>query len=1191
MDDGIDEADENFILTLAKPINATLATAQAVATIVDDDAAPVITVADIRVSEADATARFTATLSVPSSITVTFDYATKDGTAKAGNSYVAAAGTITIPAGETTADIEVTLMDDGIDEADETFILTLAKPLNATLATAQAVATIIDDDATPTLTIAEASAGEADLHVAFTATLSAPAGMIVSVDYQTQDGTAKAGSDYKAASGTLAIPVGQTTATIQVPLIDNTVHNDDKSFALLLSAATNAALVTEVATGTIVDDDEPTVTRHWPAIAGDPSQAVWNIYLKSADIDGIALEAGDELALYDGNRVVGTFQLQAPLSGSIDNNAQLVAWSKLNDVTGYAAGNSWTLRCWDNSAGREYVGARVTFDTTDPAAYSGDTFPAGSAPFSAVDIAFSQGTALPLRGGYQFVSLPIQPDPADMQTIFTQVGDSLDFVRDSSGATLQQAFGDWRNNIGNWSAGLGYLVKMTAGETLFVRGNPVSAMSMDLTAGFHFLAAPADGMTAATAFADLMGNGLDYVRDSDGNILQNSFGSWIDGIGTVQAGEGLLVKMSSAYSGFRYPTGTASGSASVARAAGVRAAISSQRHWSQIMGDPSTAVWSIYLVDATIAGRSMAAGDEVAIFDGDKLVGSMQLSQSLSGSIHQDNLLKVWRTLAEGPGYTPGNSYTIKLYDAANSKEHTVGSVTFPYAGGYAEGVFPTGESPFSAMALSVAPASTLPVISIAGASVLEGGVASFTVNLSVAAEQAVKIDYAVEGQTATLKQDVAAASGTLTIPAGLLSGEIQVQTYSDRRKEGDESFLVRLANPIGASLGVDTAVGIIMDVDAKTPRNVVYTLDVRGTSYGDSATGIASTGKASGSAALSGKGYLVLDLDTRQIATIVKWRDGIGEVHGWDRDGMWYTADTGTANYWFLTSGPAGLADVEQRYVSYSYAQLHGAELGKPVDIGAGSSHISAAMTGLWRGGYAATGARYDAAALAARIDVATTRDSNIRAIVHEDLVDELRSRLGISAEPAAVDQEAVATAAPDAEGLVCYQLSLNGIEAGNGVLRNTSFGGYLVLDIATGQARAIVGGRDAQGGWYRVDDWSEGSRMFYQTQVRSQPYLMVGNGARRDQPSGLNFRLLYGASQHVRLGGANEQPVAFALTGEYWNHSRQDGDAGVYSHGSIQCRVLGEATLTLNRHGLTLDEAVNHLEESLPAIYEKRD
>ena len=87
---------------------------------------PAFRVADARVTEAaGATVDFAVTLSRASSETVTVDYATANGSARAGSDYTQATGTLTFAVGETATTVAVAVLDDAIDEGEETFKLTL----------------------------------------------------------------------------------------------------------------------------------------------------------------------------------------------------------------------------------------------------------------------------------------------------------------------------------------------------------------------------------------------------------------------------------------------------------------------------------------------------------------------------------------------------------------------------------------------------------------------------------------------------------------------------------------------------------------------------------------------------------------------------------------------------------------------------------------------------------------------------------------------------------------------------------------------------------------------------------------------------------------------------------------------------------------------------------------------------------
>jgi len=85
--------------------------------------------------------------------------------------------------------------------------------------------------------------------------LSAASANKVTVAYATKDGTAKAGSDYTVANGTLTIAAGTTTEKIKVTVNGDTAVEPDESFTLQLSSPVNATIAKAVGTGTIRNDD------------------------------------------------------------------------------------------------------------------------------------------------------------------------------------------------------------------------------------------------------------------------------------------------------------------------------------------------------------------------------------------------------------------------------------------------------------------------------------------------------------------------------------------------------------------------------------------------------------------------------------------------------------------------------------------------------------------------------------------------------------------------------------------------------------------------------------------------------------------------------------------------------------------------------------------------------------------------
>ena len=124
--------------------------------IVDDDAAPSVSlaIAPSSVSEATGTATATATLSVISGQDVTVNLAFS-GTATNVSDYTRSSTQIVIPAGSTSGSVTLTAVQDAVDEPDETIIVDISSVTNGTeIGTQQDSVTITDDDVTPTVTLA-----------------------------------------------------------------------------------------------------------------------------------------------------------------------------------------------------------------------------------------------------------------------------------------------------------------------------------------------------------------------------------------------------------------------------------------------------------------------------------------------------------------------------------------------------------------------------------------------------------------------------------------------------------------------------------------------------------------------------------------------------------------------------------------------------------------------------------------------------------------------------------------------------------------------------------------------------------------------------------------------------------------------------------------------------------------------------
>ncbi len=262
VDDALDEPTENFFVNLSNAVNATILDGQGVGTITDNDpATATLSIDDApAVTEGAGPATFTVTLSAPSGQTVTVDYATANGTATAPADYTAVATTtLTFAPGATTQTVNVSVVDDAVDEPSENFFVNLSNATNASILDGQGVGTINDNDpATATLSINDAPAvTEGAGPSTFTVTLSAPSAQTVTVDYATANGTASAPADYTSATGTVTFAPGATTQTVNVSVVDDALDEPSENFFVNLSNAVNAAILDGQGVGTINDNDPP----------------------------------------------------------------------------------------------------------------------------------------------------------------------------------------------------------------------------------------------------------------------------------------------------------------------------------------------------------------------------------------------------------------------------------------------------------------------------------------------------------------------------------------------------------------------------------------------------------------------------------------------------------------------------------------------------------------------------------------------------------------------------------------------------------------------------------------------------------------------------------------------------------------------------------------------------------------------
>ena len=262
------EADEFFFLNLSNATGGILIDDQGEASILNDDLdVQALSVSDVTKLEGLAgvrtSYRFTVSLTGPSGVPVTVDFATADGSATArSGDYDSTVGKLTFEPGETSKEVIVTVNGDITDEANEQFFLNLSNEVGATIEDGQGLGVITNDDSPiPSLTIDDVSKTEGDAGARnkfnFVLRLSNAAEGPVTVQATTVAGTATSGVDFEATTTTVNFAAGETIATVTVPVLGDFADEASETFFVNLSGVSGATLADDQGRGTIRNDDSP----------------------------------------------------------------------------------------------------------------------------------------------------------------------------------------------------------------------------------------------------------------------------------------------------------------------------------------------------------------------------------------------------------------------------------------------------------------------------------------------------------------------------------------------------------------------------------------------------------------------------------------------------------------------------------------------------------------------------------------------------------------------------------------------------------------------------------------------------------------------------------------------------------------------------------------------------------------------
>ena len=541
LDDGVDEPAEHFAVILAEPVHATLGDARGTGTIGDDDLPQVgIESAADRVTEGEA-ARFrlfragdlSVALEVPVRVTQRGDYIAGEPPAS-----------VSFAVGADTTVLSVPTEDDLLDETDGAISVALREGAGHGIAGSASVeVAVADNDRAPSVAISDAGAFEGAGDIAFPVALSAPSGNTISIGWTTEEGTATAGTDFVAATGSLVFAPGQTVDTIRVALVDDPVDEDDETFTVPLGNPVNVVLDIGVATGTITDDDLA-VARAWLSRFGRSvaSQVVDAVDDRFSGASG----RGNALSLGVGG-LPGTGAATAPPGWMGVLGGSSFRYSTVSADTAGRSPSGWTI--WGRGAATAFSGAEpeLTIDGQVTSALAGVDYERG-ALLGGVLLSHS-------RGSGDFAGIAGEGAPERTGEVESSLTGVFPYLRVGLGDRISawglagRGSGSMTIGLDGHAAGIGLNMGAFGARGAILSPGGATGIGLDLKSDAFFAAMDSErsrgGIPAETANASrvrLAVEGVRSVAAGSGGVIGLSFEAGLrrDG-GDAETGMGIEV--------------------------------------------------------------------------------------------------------------------------------------------------------------------------------------------------------------------------------------------------------------------------------------------------------------------------------------------------------------------------------------------------------------------------------------------------------------------------------------------------------------------------------------------------------------------------------------------------------------------------------------------------------------------------
>ena len=789
LQDSTAEPSESFTVELSNPNRATVSDGTGAVTI-EADPMPELRISDAAPVAEGNDAVFTVSLSTTSSQVVTVEYTTEDGTADAGDDYTTIAETLTFSPGQTTKIIRVPVLVDSTQESSETFTVDLSTPMGTTLADSTGLGTITADPM-PGLSIGDAEPVAEGGAAVFTVTLVPASNHVVTVTYSTVDGTAVADADFTPTSGTLTFNPNQTTKTIRVPILRDTVHEPSETFTVELDDPTGTTLADSTGLGTIAADATPGLSIADAVNVAEGRDAVFRVTLRPATnhvvsvtyttMDGTAVADADYTPVtgtlrFEPRETTKTIRVPVLLDTMTEQSetftvelsnpggstladpigvgtirADPAPSLRIGDATPVAEGDEAVFTVTLTPPNEQVV--TVDYTTTDGTAVADEDYSATSGTLRFAPGDTSKTIRVPtLRDAVA--------EPVETFTVVLSNPSGTNVVHDTGVGTITD----------EGLPGLSIADAPTVaegGEAVFpVTLNPASSQVVTVAYATQDGTAVADSDYTATSGT---------LRFEPGETIQNiQVATLRDAI--AEPSESFTVELSD-------PVGTAitnsTGAGTIA--ADAMPALSITDAVPVAEGGEATFMVSLSPASSELVTVAYATQDGTAVADSDYTATSGTLRFEPGETIQNIQVATLRDATAE-----PSESFTVELSD-------------------------PVGTAITNSTGAGTIAADAMPALSITDAvPVAEGGEATFMVSLSPASSELVTVAYATQDGTAVADSDYTATSGTLRFEPGETIQNIQVATLRDAIAEPSESFTVELSDPVGTAITNSTGVGTI---------------------------------------------------------------------------------------------------------------------------------------------------------------------------------------------------------------------------------------------------------------------------------------------------------------------------------------------------------------------------------------------